>query len=178
LPGPATKAERKGAWLLPLPLYWLSSSIVVLLADLWLGPFVQFPVLFVLPVALAGWFSSNRWGVGLAVALPLVRLSFFLTWGLPYPLGIALTNAAVRIVVLTVIALLAHRAGERTRALEAEVRLLEGIVPICGFCKKMREDDGSWVRLEQYIGSRSTAHFSHGVCPDCAAEHYGKYLKR
>jgi hypothetical protein len=41
LPEPATKAERKGAWLLPLPLYWLSSSIVVLLADLWLGPFVQ-----------------------------------------------------------------------------------------------------------------------------------------
>jgi len=58
------------------------------------------------------------------------------------------------------------------------VRILEGIVPICSFSKKMREDDGSWVRLEQYIGNRSTALFSHGVCPECAAEHYAWPLKR
>jgi hypothetical protein len=176
LPELVAKGEHTGSSLLPL--YWLGSSVVVLLVDLWAGPFLQFPVFFVLPVVLAGWYSSNRWGVGLALALPPLRLSFFLVWGLPYSLGIALTNTVVRIVVLTVIAVLANRAAERTRLLEAEVRILEGIVPICSFCKKMREDDGSWVRLEQYIGNRSTALFSHGVCPECAAEHYGWPLKR
>jgi hypothetical protein len=176
LPGPATKGEHAGSSLLPF--CWLSSSVVVVLVDLWAGPFLQFPVFFVLPVLLSGWFSSHRWGVGLAIALPLVRLSFFLIWGLPYSLGIAVTNTAVRMLVLTVIAVLAHRAAERTRFLEAEVRILEGIVPICAFCKKMREDDGSWVRLEKYLASRSTALFSHGVCPECATEHYGRHLKR
>jgi hypothetical protein len=167
--------SRHGApWLFPL--YWLFSSVVVLLLDLWMGPFRQFPVFFVLPVLLSAWFSGSRWGVTLAVVLPLVRLSFFLVWGLPYSLGTALTNAAVRVLVLVVIALLAHRAAERTRVLEAEVHLLEGIVPICSFCKRMREDDGTWVRLEQYIGSRSAARFSHGFCPECAQEHYGKHL--
>ena len=161
-----------------LPLYWLSSSCVVLLIDLWAGPFLQFPVFFVFPVLLSAWFSSRRWGVALAVGLPLVRLSFFLLWGLPYSLGIALANAAVRMIVLVMIAVLAQRAAERTRALEAEVRILEGIVPICSFCKRMREDDGAWVRLEAYIGSRSTARFSHGLCPECAVEHYGEDLKR
>ncbi len=161
-----------------LPLVWLASSIVVLVLDLWTGPFLQFPVFFVLPVLLSGWFSGGLWGVSLALALPLVRLSFFSVWGLPYSLGIAVTNTAVRMLVLVVIAVLAHRAAERTRSLEAEVRILEGIVPICAFCKKMREDDGTWVRLEQYIGSRSTARFSHGLCPECALEHYGRHVQR
>lgn len=176
MPGPPPTGKRAPLWLLHF--YWLSSSAVVLVLDLWAGPFLQFPVFFVLPVLLSAWFSGSRWGIALALLLPLIRLSFFLKWGLPYPLSTALTNAAVRMLVLVVIAVLAHRAAERTRALEAEVRILEGIVPICSFCKRMREDDGTWVRLEQYIGSRSTARFSHGVCPDCAAERYGEYLKR
>jgi hypothetical protein len=170
-----TSGRRKRASLLPV--YWLASSFAVLLLDFWTGPSLQFPVFFVLPVLLASWFSSNRWGVGLAVGLSLARLSFFSVWGLPYSLGIALTNTAIRVLVLVVIALLAHRAAERTRSLEAEVHILEGIVPICAFCKKMREEDGTWVPLEQYIGSRSTARFSHGFCPECAAEHYGRHFK-
>jgi hypothetical protein len=122
LPELVAKAERSRSSLLPF--YWLSSSLVVLLLDLWSGPFLQCPVFFVLPVLLSSWFGSSRWGVALAVALPLIRPSFFLVWGLPYPLGTAVTNAAVRMLVLVVIALLAHRAAERTRMLAAEVRFL------------------------------------------------------
>lgn len=66
---------------------------------------------------------------------------------------------------------------QRTRQLEekvseleaalAMVKKLEGIIPICGICKKIRNDEESWQQLEQYISEHSEALFSHGLCPDC-----------
>jgi hypothetical protein len=49
----------------------------------------------------------------------------------------------------------------------AKVRHLEGIIPICMYCKKIRDDMESWQQLEQYITEHSEAHFSHGICPEC-----------
>lgn len=50
------------------------------------------------------------------------------------------------------------------------VKQLEGIIPICMYCKKIRDDQDSWNELEQYICSHSEAIFSHGICPHCAEE--------
>lgn len=47
------------------------------------------------------------------------------------------------------------------------VKQLEGIIPICAYCKKIRDDEKSWHQLEQYISEHSQATFSHGICPDC-----------
>jgi diguanylate cyclase len=49
----------------------------------------------------------------------------------------------------------------------AVVKKLEGVIPICGICKKIRDDKESWQQLEQYISEHSQALFSHGLCPDC-----------
>lgn len=57
------------------------------------------------------------------------------------------------------------------RALD-EVDALRGIIPICSFCKKIRDDQGFWNRVEKYIEEKSGAEFSHGICPDCLKEHY------
>ena len=65
--------------------------------------------------------------------------------------------------------------AELTEAL-AEVRTLRGILPICSFCKKIRDDEGYWRQVEDYIRERSDAEFSHGLCPECAREHYGDFL--
>ena len=62
-----------------------------------------------------------------------------------------------------------------------EIQTLHGILPICVHCKKIRlehqqaEDPNSWVTIEEYIGSRTKAEFSHGICPICAAKHYPEY---
>jgi hypothetical protein len=53
-----------------------------------------------------------------------------------------------------------------------QVKTLQGMLPICAHCKKIRDDQGSWQQLEAYISQRSGAKFSHGVCPDCLREHY------
>lgn len=52
----------------------------------------------------------------------------------------------------------------------AQVKQLEGIIPICSYCHKIRDDQNSWLQIEQYISEHSEAHFSHGACPHCLEE--------
>lgn len=59
---------------------------------------------------------------------------------------------------------------EDLEAALSRVKQLEGIIPICMYCKKIRDDEQSWHQLEQYITNHSEALFSHGICPDCYAD--------
>ncbi len=52
----------------------------------------------------------------------------------------------------------------------AEVNTLSGMLPICSYCKKIRDDEGYWNQLESYISKHSEVQFSHGICPDCAVK--------
>jgi response regulator RpfG family c-di-GMP phosphodiesterase len=60
---------------------------------------------------------------------------------------------------------------ELQRALK-EVKVLRGLVPICASCKKIRNDQGSWQQLEEYIQEHSEAEFSHGLCAACVKKLY------
>jgi len=57
--------------------------------------------------------------------------------------------------------------AERIVHLQDRVKRLEGILPTCMYCKKIRDERDRWVNIEHYITQRSEALFSHGVCPDC-----------
>ena len=54
----------------------------------------------------------------------------------------------------------------------SKVKLLEGILPVCMYCKKIRKDDNAWQQIETYITELSEALFSHGICPSCLEVHY------
>lgn len=54
----------------------------------------------------------------------------------------------------------------------AEVKTLEGFLPICANCHSIRNDEGFWERVEKYIQDRTGAQFSHSICPDCLKELY------
>lgn len=54
----------------------------------------------------------------------------------------------------------------------AEVKTLSGLLPICAQCKKIRDDRGYWNQIETFIGARSNAKFSHGICPECVVHLY------
>lgn len=56
--------------------------------------------------------------------------------------------------------------------LEEELRVLKGIIPICMYCKEIRDDRGSWKQLEEYITEHSEAQFSHGICDKCIKKHH------
>lgn len=64
-----------------------------------------------------------------------------------------------------------HLVKELQEALE-QVKQLSGMLPICSFCKRIRDDQGYWNMLEQYISAHSEAKFSHGICEDCARKQY------
>lgn len=59
----------------------------------------------------------------------------------------------------------------------SKVKLLNGFLPICASCKKIRDDKGYWNQIEAYIRDHSEAEFSHGICPQCARELYPEYYK-
>ncbi len=61
--------------------------------------------------------------------------------------------------------------SELTTTVET-VKILEGLLPICAGCKKIRDNEGSWNQLENYISKHSEAEFSHGICPECAKRLY------
>ncbi|MGP8081221.1 MAG: response regulator [Dehalococcoidales bacterium] len=49
----------------------------------------------------------------------------------------------------------------------SKIKTLSGLIPICAWCKKIRDDKGYWQTVEQYIGEHSQAEFTHGMCPEC-----------
>ena len=53
-----------------------------------------------------------------------------------------------------------------------KIDTLHGLLPMCSACKRIRDDEGTWAEVETYIQHRSSAHFSHGICPECAARLY------
>lgn len=73
-------------------------------------------------------------------------------------------NAAVRMVELQTT--LAERIRELEAALE-EVKFLRGILPICSYCKSIRDDQNYWQKVDSYIAEHSEIKFSHGICPTC-----------
>ncbi|MFC1825889.1 PAS domain S-box protein [Thermodesulfobacteriota bacterium] len=54
----------------------------------------------------------------------------------------------------------------------SEVKTLRGFLPICSYCKQIRDDNGYWSQIESYIHKYSDAEFSHSICPECAKKHY------
>jgi hypothetical protein len=58
------------------------------------------------------------------------------------------------------------------KKLYKRIRFLEGFIPICANCKKIRNTEDQWEQMEKYITEHSLAQFSHGICPDCARQLY------
>ena len=62
------------------------------------------------------------------------------------------------------------KAAERILDLQAEVSILNGLLPTCSYCKSIRDDRNEWQPLEQFVAGRTATSFSHTVCPECAAK--------
>jgi sigma-B regulation protein RsbU (phosphoserine phosphatase) len=65
-----------------------------------------------------------------------------------------------------------HQKVEELQSALAQVEQLQGLLPICMYCKKIRDDKDNWQRIENYIQDHSEARFTHSLCQECMAEHY------
>jgi hypothetical protein len=164
-------------WLLPVgrvrPIWWALIGVAVLAIDYAAGPDSQFPVLYVIPVILAAWYSGRKPAAWLAITVPLFHLVVVL---FTLPPGQNTTLLAVmtvaRGVVVLIMALWFARLSEHERQLLRYVVKLEGLLPICSMCKSIRNEKGVWEPLEAFISQRSDADFTHGLCPHCLRRHY------
>lgn len=69
------------------------------------------------------------------------------------------------------------RVAERVLGLQSTVRQLEGLLPICSYCKKIRDEGQHWTQVEEYVSRKTEATFSHGICPDCYERHLKPQLE-
>jgi hypothetical protein len=144
------------------------ASVLILLVDYMTGPFIQFPILFIVPVAMTTAAQGVIAGSIVAVLLPLLRLTFFLRWDLPSSWLLESVDTGVDVIILVGFAALIHKTLLQRR----QIRVLEGMLPICSFCKRIRDERGQWRQLEVFITERSDALFSHTFCEQCGRTHY------
>lgn len=117
--------------------------------------FLAHAVFHALRIVLAMLFNMQGWTEA-AMALQFIgdlEVSFFMV---ALFVGILIANLQVR--------------HDELSSAHAEVHTLSGLLPICAWCKKVRDDDGYWQQVEDYFACRSQITFTHGVCADCLEE--------
>jgi hypothetical protein len=142
-----------------------ASGAAIFVLDLFTPMGVAIPMLYSGLVLLGLWSSRPRFAfVAAIMASTLSALGTLLT-----PQGgdvwLGLTNRLMALIIIWVTAVLVFRYKRAEQA----TKVLRGLLPICAWCKKIRDDKGYWKQLEDYMEQHSEAHFTHGMCAECAA---------
>jgi hypothetical protein len=162
----ADHANRKaGGIVLAVAFLSVTSSVVLS----WTTMYGHWWAISLLAVILVAW----RWGswTGLLAAAAITALSTTLMFLVRSdPRVIARDNLGY-LAMAGFIAVCVGVAGNllrRLRLANEEIKRLQGLLPICASCKKIRDEEGSWHQLEAFIVNHSEARFTHGYCPECA----------
>lgn len=139
---------------------------------------LSFAGLYFLPVALAAWAGGLGWGLAasLGIAVDWVVADLAMARA-AVPSGLRLWTGFNHFAAYAFLAWMVDRLHrsysterlareEMERALEA-VKTLEGLFPICAWCRRIRDDQGYWNQIEEYLAKQKGARVSHGICPEC-----------
>jgi hypothetical protein len=140
---------------------YLVMALAILTLDLFTGRYLLFPILFIIPVILSAWCYSARWAYVMAVLLPIFRLLIALYEKHSDPAVFIVINAAIRVVVLLLMAFLVARTARQNRELKKQ---LSGLVTICAWSRTV-EYQGEWISFEEYLKRRFGITSSHGISP-------------
>ena len=144
---------------------------------------------YFLPVWLVSWHVGVRSGAYMAVVAAGTWFGADYASGHPYSSpAIAGWNALMEFTACIIVAGIASVVRRQLRAQEklnaelfetmAQIKRLEGLLPICAACKQIRNERGEWEVMEKYITTHSEAQFSHSVCPACARQLYPQYVDK
>jgi hypothetical protein len=168
-------------WLLPLghfnARWWWAVGVVLIAVDYVVGPDTQFPVIYAVPVILAAWYSGRGTAFTLAIVLPLVHTLFVAGLWRPDHWATIVATTAIRASAVMLVGLWFARLAAHERAVSRHVESLEGLLPICMFCKSIKNDGGEWEPLEPYLSKRSDTQFSHCFCPECQIKQFPDLYK-
>jgi hypothetical protein len=111
---------------------------------------------------------DNKWGQESVLAMTVPPLFYQTGWFR----ALAVLSLALAIVALPLLRVrqLRRRGRELDKRVQeaiGELKVLSGLLPICAWCKKIRDDGGYWSQIEAYLSARTDARFTHGICPGC-----------
>jgi hypothetical protein len=157
-------------WLFALVSSTLAAAVILL--DYATGPHLRFRILFVFPVAFAA-LRSKALALTMATLLPTLRFAYFrLAWEQQPWVAEEIANSVTTALALALLTWMIRYIMRQRR----EIEVLRGILPICSFCKHIRNAEGKWTPIESFFSGASRLEFSHGLCPACAEKHYGFVL--
>ena len=139
---------------------------------------------YALPVAVTAWGAGRVAAVGMGALAFATWFCANLLWVNPYGSVFYLAwNTALRCGWLLIVALavariradLGHAQALNAQLGEAlgQIKQLRGLLPICAWCKKIRNDSGYWEQLEAYLAKHADVTFTHGICPGCKTRQLG-----
>jgi glucose-6-phosphate-specific signal transduction histidine kinase len=156
----------------------LASLFLIGFGDYLTGTEISFTLFYLIPVVVLTWSIGRRAGILTSTLCAVVwaTVDIFgraevqpanILWNISIQFGIfvAFAYALSRMREGIVEQLRLNR--ELQTALE-EVKKLSGLLPICAWCKKIRDESDDWIPIEAYVVSHSEADFTHSICPDCA----------
>ena len=136
--------------------------------------------------ALCGFLLACCAVMSITGVIPLVPVSQKQIDSIPSWASFLVTFLFMVSIIIFIAGNIGNLLAEKIKALEEkndelikaneEVRKLQGILPICSNCKKVRDDKGYWNQVESYIESHSTASFTHSMCPECSDKLYGERI--
>jgi uncharacterized membrane protein YvlD (DUF360 family) len=139
------------------------------------GPYVEVDLLYTFPVLLSGWYLGSRGSFSFAVATTAAWLTVRV-FGHGFPtVGLALHvwNAVMQFAVNWTVAYLLSRSRLETYAVRSvleRARRLPDIIPICAWCRKLKDAHEEWQTLEQFLSKETDVRLTHGVCQNCAEQ--------
>lgn len=156
--------------------------IMILILDLFIPLGAAAGVMYVAVILLSLWAHRKRFTVFVAAVCSLLVIAgyyFSPSGGIPWQV---IFNRSVALFAIWVTAVLTLQrksmeekrikaVAEREKSLD-DIKVLQGLLPICSSCHKIRDDKGYWSRIELYIRDHSEADFTHGLCPECAERLY------
>jgi len=109
-----------------------------------------------------------------------IALGFWSSPDLTDPLWVAVVNRSVAVGLIWMMVIVGCKrrwAEEARNQATAQLRVLQGLLPICASCKAIRDDAGEWHRLESYLSAHSDVRLTHGLCPPCAEKYTADLYK-
>ncbi|MDB5106532.1 MAG: histidine kinase [Fibrobacteres bacterium] len=177
---------RANPWFGPL---WILTFLVSICLDLLLSNMIHVHALFIVPVVLASYASGRYWGYALSLGLPMAHGYLMHRAGAPVSLPQLCMGMTMHILTLSLLAELVYRVTQQKKELLIQkaalaksledandsIKILRGMLPICSGCKNIREGNGYWKKIEDYLQVHSELEFSHGICPDCVEKLYPEF---
>jgi|GEM_PF-4583043 len=173
-------------WVGPL---WVLVFAVSIWIDWRMNSMIHVHSLFIVPVLFAAYKSGRYWGFALALTMPIAHGFIMGLDAASISKARLCMGMATHIATLALLAELVHRVTAQKKELliqkhalaeslvdaQQSIKILRGMLPICSGCKSIREVNGYWKRIEDYLQVHSELEFSHGICPECLEKLYPEF---